>query len=162
MLGENPFVGHSSSVPPSPRQLLTRLAVWGTLAVVLTLLVTRGFDAVVYAWRSLTSLGIDVRSVVLGLAGMLGVWLAFRITQAVFRGSSFGQGAALVACLLWMTEMAAPTPQMNPTEPPWTFATGLVRALPGLVLAFILASRSTSEYFEDLRAPRSEVGNRVN
>lgn len=87
------------------------------------------------------------------LGGGFFLWVSYLIARAAHRGHALAQGALIIASFVLMAMMAdgGPAPANYLDYEPFRFTDGLLRAVPGLLLAMIFASRRTSRYFEERR-----------
>lgn len=87
------------------------------------------------------------------LGGGFFLWVGFLIARAAHRGHALAQGALIIAAFVLMAVMAdgGPAPANYLDYEPFRFTDGLLRAVPGLLLAMFFASRRTSRYFEERR-----------
>lgn len=78
-------------------------------------------------------------------------WAAVLLGRAAWRGQAVAQGALIIASFALMAVMAdgwnEPVHYLD--YEPFRFIDGLLRALPGLILAVLFAGRRTSAYFAD-------------
>lgn len=100
---------------------------------------------------ALTGAGAATANVLGLLGGSLFLWVGYRIASAAWQGHAMAQGALIIASFALMAAMADgwSEPVNYLDYEPFRFLDGLLRALPGLILAVLFAGRRSGAYFAE-------------